>query len=344
MTQANPQQPLALPRVLADEIAETLPEPSSASSSSNTSFRRTLDTSEAPHPSTDNLDEEDYELQAALQASLMASRSTNVSSEDMYDDGEVDEEMNPPFPPPSVPRPVVPLPHSVAANAFSTGGSSSGAQTPQTELDPVAASMARNRQLLERMRQEQEHAQRELWSEADLDPEEAEALQQRREARRRQEEEEEEMLRRAIEESERTYREHTSKRPEDEDEEIEELESAGAPYSASAFTPAYYSSDRVYDDDDAELQAALKASLEHVPAGYQHPNFEEPPQPVHTSSTYPTSGSNTATPASISSKDREENASIASTEASANEAPEPEVEEQLSVDEIRRRRLARFGL
>jgi len=71
---------------------------------------------------------------------------------------------------------------------------------------------------------------------------------------------------------------------------------------------------RVYDDDDAELQAALKASLEH-----------------HQSQS------------STSHMEADDGESVLS-ESTASLAEPADAEAALSVDEIRRRRLARFGL
>ncbi|RXW24964.1 hypothetical protein EST38_g868 [Candolleomyces aberdarensis] len=356
VTQADPEGELALPRTLADEIATTLPEPSSAASASTsgTSFQRTMTSASSPSvtqaqsgPQQERFDEEDYELQAALQASLMTNQAMDVDDDD-DDEAAV---------PPPISRRTIPLPASSQSQTPSRSDSASGTHTPQAgameedaELDPVAASMARNQRLLEQMQREQAYAHREIWSEADLTPQEAEALGQRREARRREEEEEEEELRKAIEESERMAREYESKQNrspkdggnDDDDDEDEDMEpqpnpSTTAPNLGSS---SYYHADRVYDDEDAELQAALKASLEGLPPDFEHPvEVEEPTRP----SNPPSQPAPAPVPAPIQSKDREDNASIASTETSITEnAPEPE--EQLSVDEIRRRRLARFGL
>lgn len=289
----------------------------------------------------DSFEDEDYELQAALQASLMHGDDTM----------DLDDA---PVPPPIASRFTVPLPPSgMQSPEFPALGS--GLQTPQRadsgsleheELDPVAASMARNQQLLQHMQRQQAYAAQDVWSEEELNPEEAEALRQRREERRRQEEEEEEQLRLAIEESERMARERdqqsSSSDPEgtkgdtESDEEIDEA-AGNQPHSAPAFIPsaAYYSNDRVYDDDDAELQAALKASLEGVAPGFQHPALPEPVKPTHTSSLQ-----TTPPMPSAAALDKDETSSIASTES---EAPVPEPTEELSIEEIRRRRLARFG-
>lgn len=366
VVQADPGAPLALPRVLADEVAATLPEPTASSSSAQSSFRRTTASASTPpaqdQPRSDtdaeHFDEEDYELQAALQASLMSNRHPDIASDDV----DVDDDSDPLMAPPPLARATIPLPDSnVATPSFSAPATRT--QTPHglerhfpghlpsasanDDLDPVAASMERSRQLLQQMQAQQEYAQRELWSEADLTPEEAESLRERRERRRRQEEQEEEELRLAIEESERISKEHGAKRDSlsqsddslegDEDQVMGDASTSSQ--NPSRFPPAHFSHDRVYDDDDAELQAALKASLEGLPEGWEHPDLPELPTP-----SYPPSGP-TISPAPMASRDLEDNVSIASTDTSTTEAaarePSPE---PLSIDEIRRRRLAKFGM
>ena len=121
-------------------------------------------------------EEEDYELQQALQASLQAPVS-DISGFAQHADISISPDRS----------------------------------TPTGEVDPVAASMQRNRVLLQRMREEQELAQRELWSETELSPEEQAALEERRATLQRQEEEEERELRRVIEESEALAWQHAER-------------------------------------------------------------------------------------------------------------------------------------
>ena len=107
------------------------------------------------------------------------------------------------------------------------------------------------------MRQEQEVAQRELWSpEADLSPEEQAAIEERRTQRRQQEEEDEIQLQRAIEESEILARQKTGNR----------APSAGAVADGGS-------------ESDDELQTALKASLEHQS---RQRNLSPSPAPSYT--------------------------------------------------------------
>ncbi|KDR75875.1 hypothetical protein GALMADRAFT_248614 [Galerina marginata CBS 339.88] len=296
VTQANPEAPLALPRTEADVIASTLPEPSSASDvglqigAYRDSTKKTLENtgSEDVH-----FEEEDYELQAALQASLMA-------DEHAYDEHTSFPELN-------ASARFLGAWSEPGGESPSGSGYDSGSRTPQFvqptsadipvagegDLDPIAASMERNRVLLQRMRQQQEFAQREMWSESDLSTEEQAALEERRERRRLQEEEEEAELRRAIEESEALAERHRQ-------------ESGTAPVQVEATPP----SSVMHDDEDDELQAALRASLEY------------------------------SRRESMEADDAE---SIVSDVTSGAEEPGTRNTPAPSLDEIRQRRLARFG-
>ena len=316
VTQADPDSPLALPRTEADMIAPTLPEPSSVSVvNPERSFRPNLKEPQLGESSDhanvlEDFEDEDYQLQAALQASLMY--------------GNLDQ---PSFSPRYIPT----LQPTINSSSPSRSGSSrpeSGSHTPQSmhhiggnlslsgrpEVDPVVASAEKNRLLLQRMKEEQEYAQREVWSGADLTPGEHTALQARREQRQREEQEEAEAMRRAIEKSKAFAQ--RSQLEVDEDIEIDD-ENHDMDAESSHTLKGFIQGNRVYDDDDAELQAALKASLEHMP-----PN----PPSQH--------------PKSPSEEDTE---STASDTTSAAEESTSNVTPAVSLDEIRRRRLARFG-
>ncbi|KAH9485378.1 Ataxin-3 [Psilocybe cubensis] len=259
VTQANPDAPLALPRTEADIIASTLPEPTSATSSVRlrTSHDTVKHTNTLPAHSGDlNLDEEDLELQAALQASLMGvEQHGEVEENEEDDEGLASAVLSP------VGFGTPQFQHTLRSATSAVGSGSRTSQPPsfsespdsgQADLDPIAASMERNRFLLQRMKRQQEFAQREMWSESDLTPEEQIALAERRERRRRQEEEEEEELRRAIEESQALAEE-------------QRLGKGRDPMDVDSPSKDYLSTSNfvTYDDGDAELQAALKASLEH---------------------------------------------------------------------------------
>jgi ataxin-3 len=324
VVQADPTAQLALPRTDADEVASTLPEPTSAPQANSQMFARTVDRGSSRHHPTDleDIEDDDYELQAALQASLMTNGTDRAS-----------------FDPPPLARAPIPLPES---RLSSPSGSSpdSGFLTPQLaapaheDVDPVAASMERNRILLQRMKEEQEYAQRELWADTVRGSGETAGIEGRR---LRQEEEEQTELRRAIEESEEFTKQNRISRDGDNGEDYvmadRELHASGSnPYPSSHILGG----NRVYDDDDAELQAALKASLESVPPGWQHlePNLS-PSRPASLPS---------ADQTPVANRDVEDVQSASSDSATDQHPSIPETAEPLSVDDIRRKRLAKFGV
>ncbi|KAF7288663.1 Josephin domain-containing protein [Mycena chlorophos] len=245
----DPDNAAPLPHTAVDDIALTVPEPGSAPQVAG---------SEA----IDGMEDEDYELQAALHASLM---------------GEIEVDA-----PPPVIRPPVPLPVTVEDDEM------------DEDADPVAASMARNKRALEEMRREQEYARRQMLF-----------------AETGQDDTEDEMLRQALRES---------------------GSDNNAPAEHPASHLAHAGRDRVYDDDDADLQAALKASLEEAPAGW---SFAETPEPSRQQPIF-----ESAPPAALSAMTR--SASSSSVDIEESEEQIPAVEE-VSVEEMRRRRLAKFG-
>jgi Ataxin-3 len=303
-------------------IAPTLPEPSSVSAANTgRSLRSNFKEPQPGESSSDHaeglegFEDEDYQLQAALQASLM--------------DDNLDQ---PSFSPRYIPT----LQSTINSSSPSHSGSAlpeSGLHTPRStqhiggsmslpghaDVDPVAASTERNRLLLQRMKEEQEYAQREVWSGVDLTPEEHTALQARREQREKEEQEEEEAMRRAIEKSKALAQ--WSQLEVGEDIEIDdENHDMDAESSSSHTLKNFVQGNRTYDDDDAELQAALKASLEHMPPN--HPPSQRPKSP----------------------SDVEDTGSIISDTTSATEEATSSATPAVSLDEIRRRRLARFGV
>jgi ataxin-3 len=206
--------------------------------------------------------------------------------------------------------------------------------------------MARNRAIMERMLREQEMAQREVYED------EIARFQARGNPDREGEDEDED---------------------EDEDREMDDVENAIAESRASARTEGHEQIDdfedelsitsasnwarryrlpgsmplaglppfaRVYDDDDQALQHALQASLETVPPGYVLPDLRQPEPPRA-----PLDNNDTP-PALVETvdEDDEDVASSSETDASFVNAPSPsEASEEVSVEELRRRRLARFG-
>ena len=219
--------------------------------------------------------------------------------------------------PPPVIRSSVPLPPTESELATPTGATPTAPLSPLPlrttafdEPDPIAASLARNRALLQEMAEEQHYAQRELW----------EAGAGRPSADSRAQEEADEMLRRAIAESEAmaNMAGHGQRDGDgDDDMDVDERPTHSA------------TTHRVYDDDDAELQAALKASLEHVPEGWAPPTFESN-QPSHPEAA-------PGPPPAMEESSDDESDDIPSSDG------QDAVAEMPSVEEIRLKRLARFG-
>ncbi|KAK0461110.1 Josephin-domain-containing protein [Desarmillaria tabescens] len=319
VTQTDPSAPLGLPRVDADDLATIVSESGVSGRPSSSSFTTgTSHSTAAGSHDFEGLEDEDYELQAALQASLMAGSSSDYPM------------MN--FDPPALTRSNMPPPRG----SWSPIEHSSGDQTPtDTPLDPVAASMARNQQLLQRMTAEQQYAQRELWGEGRTG---------------RQENSDDEDLRRAIAESEAMARAEGHGRSEDEEveDDIEDrASSAILPNFGQPTLLSRGSGDRVYDDDDAELQAALKESLAQVPDNWVAPDAFQtpsprPPAPMTAPTTInpPQSSSSALTDMQDveSTPSDDGNSTVASSEPA--EAPS---QEAVSLEEMRRRRLAKFG-
>jgi hypothetical protein len=217
-------------------------------------------------------------------------------------------------------------PHGIAAM---DEDEDEGIEDPATASDPVAASMARTQRMLARMQRQQEAA----FSIGGGGPSERE---------RRRQQEEEEALQRAIEESRAMYESSggeagqdpaaATRPPMTEQEAWDAAERTAA--AARQQQPPAWHEHRVYDDDDEELQAALRASLESAPGGATIP--EVPPASS-------TNAATTQPPAlqrhGSATSDAYETESEADTEEGDAHAAEP-VE---SVEEMRKKRLARFG-
>ncbi|KAH8992774.1 Josephin-domain-containing protein [Lactarius hatsudake] len=285
----DPDHPL--PQTDGDVIATTLPPPASSGS-------QHLSTVHTPQPPA-GLEDEDLQLQAALQASLGEAGEGEVSwkrTGSSVTTGGVDTltpiaSMGfpssslllspPPIPPPST-RPA-----------------------EQSTGNPVATSMSRNQALLERMRREQEAALREHYHDEVADLEDDRPHRSSLGARNTVEDEDEQ-LRRAIAESAEMAREQGLTETDD--------GSVGVgvdpePAYTGENTQGRSRSDRVYDDEDPELQAALQASLGE--AGY-------------------------------GDDDGEGDAATEETGSDTGERPQPP-DENISIEEMRRRRLERFG-
>ncbi|KAF7973698.1 hypothetical protein HWV62_14370 [Athelia sp. TMB] len=352
VVQIDPTQPLALTRTDADDVAATLPEPSSSSARAHISTARTPTAGSASASTSapggfehiEGFEDEDMELQAALQASL----------------GGGEYKFTLPLRRPTVPAPpplgfptgrVDTVPDLDDGSDIDFPNATAGAGAPENEttvpipsqededsMDPVARSMLRNKRMLERMKREQEYALREQY--------ESEVAGSSR-PRRQAEEEEEENIRRAIAESEamaRTYARDADAMDEDSDDGDEDYVPPAPSRLRQASLPDAvhpqpdYMAHRVYDDDDAELQAALKASLEHMPEGFTVPEAQAlpsaPPLPRAAAQAPPLTRQE-----SVSSVSDAGTATSAGTEVDT----QPVQEQKVDLEEMRRRRLARFG-
>jgi Ataxin-3 len=333
VTQLDPDMPLALTRTEADEVAATLPEPTGRSTAAFNpqSFRsvKQLHAPSATAAGSDdmNLEDEDYELQAALHASLMG------------EDADLGS-----FDAPSASRPPPAIPPLNFGSSSREQDQLSPLDLPvrgfDNDADPVAASMARSRAMLDQMRREQEHAQRELFSDPD-----SEAW---RGQRQREREEEDEMLRRAIAESEamaksadpqQEGREDDAMITTDEDDDPDYVPSSRQTPATTSFDPSNH---RVYDDDDAELQAALKASLESAPTGWTAPEFTSP-VPVQPPSAPMPPAAVPVPPGHQIEEDVDSDDEVEDVEVPSSDPVHASPAKIVDVDEMRRKRLARFG-
>ncbi|KIY53987.1 Josephin-domain-containing protein [Fistulina hepatica ATCC 64428] len=265
VVQADPGGPLALPRTSADEIACSVPE--------NTTAPRVAGSSTQIHDyDVEGVEDEDYELQAALQASL---------------------------------------------------GGSHTAQ-PRAEHDPVALSMQRNQRMLEEMRRQQASAQREL-------------LESTGGPSQHSDDDDDEVLRHILAESEAMARAPVAS-AHDALEDLQMSSSSNADDQDAALQAALLAAgtNRVYDDDDEHLQAALRASLEEMPAGWTPPaelpcSAAPPPMPA----SQPSAADALISPSGHADTDDDDLAS--------EPAPSSPPTQAIDMDEIRRRRLAKFG-
>ncbi|KAG9100064.1 hypothetical protein FRC06_004570 [Ceratobasidium sp. 370] len=235
--------------------------------------------------------------------------------------------------------------------------------TPEVESsDPVAASAARARARLEQMQREQAAAMQVMGTAgygfgAGMDEAvDADGARRRREAAervRRAREEEEDQIRLAMAES---LRAHTSGPvvEEDDPDYFVTPPSTTRPLPGSFPAGSGAGGNRHYDDEDAELQAALRASLE-ASGPVRIPS--EPPRPVPAApvpavpvvpapipapaSSAPVPASSAPAPGPTSLDDTDEEGEG---EDEEEKAPVPTSKAEVAdAEELRRRRLARFG-
>lgn len=300
VTQIDPDARSQLPHIDADDIASTFPDPASASTT--------------PRDDTEpGFESEDMELQAALQASLAGAEEPGSSWA-----------MSGSYPPAQ--SRLFASDIRGPSSSSSTRGVMPGIPPNQdpygnADVDPITASMERDRVLMERMRHEQELGFRQQYEE------EAARFGSRQPpyGLRGQDDNEDEHFRRAMADS--LAERHA--RGELDDDDSEDSDYAPSPPARIPFSMEHQ--DRVYDDDDANFQAALRASLENAPSEFN----PLPVQPLPTRQ----APSPRISAAVEDNRIDEQTEPDTSTVASESEVPGVSV----SVEEMRRRRLARFG-
>ncbi|KAH9009262.1 Josephin-domain-containing protein [Lactarius hengduanensis] len=262
MIPTDPDRPdLPLPQTDGDVIATTLPPPASSGS-------QHLSTVHTPQPPA-GLEDEDLQSQAARQAFLGEAGEGDVSwkrTGSSVTTGSVDTltpTANMGFPSSSLLLSPPPIPPPSTRPAEQSTG------------NPVTTSMARNQALLERMRREQEAALREHYHDEVADLEDDRPHKSSLGARNTVEDEDEQ-LRRAIAESAEMAREQGLTETDD--------GSVGVgvdpePAYTGESTQGRSRSDRVYDDEDPELQAALQASLGEGPPEFFSPDSSSESSP-----------------------------------------------------------------
>ncbi|KAG8708883.1 hypothetical protein FRC09_000980 [Ceratobasidium sp. 395] len=225
-----------------------------------------------------------------------------------------------------------------------------------SDADPVAASAARARARLEQVQREQAAAMHGFGFGAGMDEAvDEEGARRRREAAdrvRRAREEEEDQIRLAMAESLRT---HSAGVEEGNPEYFVTPPSTTQPSLPGSFPTG---GDRHYDDEDAELQAALKASLEEATSSSPGPlprpaapasvpervvPVDRAPVPVGRA---PVPGA--PVPASSAhvedNEDEDEDEDEEEEEEEEEKTPAPALKAEVAdAEEMRRRRLARFG-
>jgi ataxin-3 len=206
------------------------------------------------------------------------------------------------------------------------------------------------------MREQQEFAQRELWSANGLMPEQQAQQDARRQERQRQEEEEAEQLRQAIIESEAMARERQERGEGQPSHDTSTAVLSNRGQADSDITSFDHTAldDRNYDDEDAELQAALRASLENILPGWQRPevlppNLPKDPELPSQSDRGTTPTKNTKEPYNMDVDEDEEwhseseSSNLGDVASEKSDRLATTQQSATSLAEIRQARLARFG-
>jgi ataxin-3 len=334
----NPDIPL--PQADADVIAVSL-------RSRVTSEAQHSSAPYSPHPSA-GFGDEDLELQAALQASLGGAAVRIPMPQPHVGPVAGGARAISPVPGPNIdfsssptlsPRPPVPHPSTRPVN--------------QPMANPVAASMARNQVVLERMRREQEAALREHYHDEVSRFEQMPTGSMSRSGVGSHVHEEEEQIRRAIAASAEMARERglgLGRAQMGSDDAGTRARSDNTQQDEASRHDRIHGG-RVYDDEDAELQAALQASLETAPPEIHTPTpprgsdpMRRSPLPAATYRAAPRLGTellpnDTSVHGDADDYDLYDDGEDTATE----ETLSPQEAEDVNMEEMRRRRLARFG-
>ncbi|KAG8779641.1 hypothetical protein FRC12_024000 [Ceratobasidium sp. 428] len=256
--------------------------------------------------------------------------------------------------PPSRRTPPGAFPASALAPASDPPTPTNEPSSSSSDADPVAASAARARARLEQAQREQAAAMHGFGFGAGMDEAvDEEGARRRREAAdrvRRAREEEEDQIRLAMAESLRTH----SAGVEEGDPEY----FVTPPSTTQSSLPGSFPTggDRHYDDEDAELQAALRASLEEATSSSSGPAEQvlPPPRPAAPASVpervvvpgpqriVPVNRAPVPGAPVPASEDEDEEDEEEEGEEEKTPAPAPKAE-VADAEEMRRRRLARFG-
>ena len=341
MLPTDPDNPL--PQTDADVIAVSLP-PRASSEAQHSS------TPYSP-PSSAGFEDEDLELQAALQASL-GGAAVRIPLPQPHV-GPVAGGTHAISP---VPGPNIGFPTSRSLSPAPPVPHPSTRPVSQPMANPVAASMARNQVMLERMRREQEAALREHYHDEVSRFGQMPTGNMSRSGIGSRAHEEEEEIRRAIAESEEMAREqgHELGRAQTGSDDAGTGTRSDNTQQAEAMRHDAIHGGRVYDDEDAEFQAALQASLETAPPGIHTPTpprasdspMRRSPLPAAASRAAPRPGTG---PSNVYDGDGDDDDDMyydeddTATSVTLSDSAEPQQAEDVSVEEMRRRRLARFG-
>ena len=335
MVPINPDDPLS--QTDADVIAASLPSRgSSGTQHSSIPY--------SPHSSA-GFEDEDFGLQAALQASLGGAAVRIPMPQPHVGPVAGGTRAISPTPGPNIgsptspalfPPPLIPHPSTRPVN--------------QPMANPVEASMARNQLMLERMRREQEAALREHYHDevsrfGQMSPGNISRPGIESHVN------EDEQMRRAIAESEEMAREQGGRAQTGIDD-VGTRARSDDTQQAEALGHDRIRGGRVYDDEDAELQAALQASLETAPPGIHTPSdspMRRSPLQAAASRAAPRLGTEPSNHANVHDEgDGDDDLSYddedtATEETLSESAVEPQQAEDVNMEEMRRRRLARFG-